>query len=34
MIIVRLGRDYGKLLPDNHYEDFYKYTRAAIEMYN
>ena len=34
MIIVRLGRKYGKSLEDGHYEDFYQFIDAALEMYD
>jgi CubicO group peptidase (beta-lactamase class C family) len=34
MIIVRLGRKYGKILEDNHHNDFYSYIDAALEMYS
>lgn len=34
MIIVRLGRKYGKRLSDGHHYDFYKFVDAALEMYN
>ena len=34
MIVVRLGRKYGKYLEDGHHEDFYKFIDAALEMYN
>ena len=34
MIIVRLGRKYGKILEDNHHDDFYSYIDAALEMYS
>lgn len=33
MIIVRLGRNFGKLLNDMHHEDLYQYIDAALEMY-
>ena len=34
MIIVRLGRKYGKSLEDGHHEDFYQFIDAALEMYD
>ena len=34
MIIVRLGRKYGRRLQDGHRHDFYKFVDAALEMYN
>ena len=34
MIIVRLGRKFGKHLEDGHHEDFYQFIDAALEMYN
>ena len=34
MIIVRLGRKYGRRLQDGHHHDFYKFVDAALEMYN
>ena len=34
MIIVRLGRKYGKRLEDGHHEDFYQFIDAALEMYD
>lgn len=33
MIVVRLGRKYGKYLEDGHHDDFYKFVDAALEMY-
>ena len=33
MIVVRLGRKSGDYLPDGHYEDFYQFIDAALEMY-
>ena len=33
MIIVRLGKKYGNHLEDGHYDDFYTYIDAALEMY-
>ena len=33
MIVVRLGKKFGKLLADMHHEDFYAYIDAALEMY-
>ena len=33
MIIVRLGKKFGKLLEDGHHEDFYAFIDAANEMY-
>ena len=34
MIVVRLGRKFGKYLDDGHHHDFYKFIDAALEMYN
>ena len=34
MIIVRLGRNSGLHLEDGHYQDFYQFIDAALEMYN
>ena len=34
MIVVRLGRKYGKSLADGHHHDFYRFVDAALEMYN
>lgn len=34
MIVVRLGRKFGKQLDDGHHHDFYKFIDAALEMYN
>lgn len=34
MIVVRLGRKFGKHLDDGHHYDFYKFIDAALEMYN
>lgn len=34
MIVVRLGRKFGKHLDDGHHHDFYKFIDAALEMYN
>lgn len=34
MIVVRLGRKYGKYLADGHHHDFYRFVDAALEMYN
>ena len=34
MIIVRLGRKYGKILEDGHHEDLYQFIDAALEMYD
>ena len=34
MIVVRLGRKFGKYLEDGHHEDFYQYIDAVLEMYN
>ena len=34
MIIVRLGRKYGKSLEDGHHKDFYQFIDAALEMYD
>ena len=31
MIIVRLGKKFGKRLEDGHYEDFYQFIDAALE---
>ena len=33
MIIVRLGKKHGTYMPDGHYEDFYQFTDAVLEMY-
>ena len=33
MVVVRLGRKYGKNLEDGHQEDFYQFIDAALEMY-
>ena len=33
MIVVRLGRNYGKYLEDGHHDDFYAFIDAALEMY-
>ncbi len=34
MVVVRLGRKYGKYLADGHHHDFYRLVDAALEMYN
>ena len=34
MIVVRLGRKFGKYLEDGHHEDFYQFIDAALEMYD
>lgn len=34
MIVVRLGRKFGKNLEDGHHYDFYKFIDAALEMYS
>ena len=34
MIVIRLGRKYGKSLADGHRHDFYRFVDAALEMYN
>jgi CubicO group peptidase (beta-lactamase class C family) len=33
MIVVRLGKKYGKHLEDGHHDDFYAFIDAALEMY-
>jgi CubicO group peptidase (beta-lactamase class C family) len=33
MIIVRLGKKYGKHLEDGHHDDFYAFIDAALKMY-
>ena len=33
MIVVRLGRKFGKYLENGHHHDFYAFIDAAIEMY-
>jgi CubicO group peptidase (beta-lactamase class C family) len=33
MIVVRLGRKFGKILEDWHHDDFYAFIDAALEMY-
>ena len=33
MIVVRLGKKYGKYLGDGHHDDFYAFIDAAVEMY-
>ncbi len=33
MIIVRLGKNYGKILENKHRDDLYVYIDAALEMY-
>ena len=33
MIVIRLGRNYGKCLEDGHYEDLYQFIDAALKMY-
>ena len=32
MIVVRLGRKYGKHLEDGHHDDFYAFIDAALEI--
>ena len=32
MIIVRLGRKFGRPLEDGHHNDFYTYIDAALEI--
>jgi CubicO group peptidase (beta-lactamase class C family) len=34
MIVIRLGRKYGKSLADGHRHDFYRFVDAALAMYN
>lgn len=33
ILVVRLGKNYGKMLSDMHREDLYSYIDAALEMY-